>query len=758
MNADTISEIQPNGHLVSVVGEPSLTNVRWLIIGARNKGSDHFSGEIWINELRVSGVRKDKGMAMRVSADIRLADFININGQFDRKDADFHTVNERFGRGSNTMGGSLNAGIKLEKLLPSSWGVSLPVTMNYSKSRMTPKYLPGSDILVTKNTVSDSLLKTIRTENQKQGFNVSFSKRTKSRNFWTRYLVDPIGSSFNYNRSDMSSSQIKNSTNIAYKGSFSYNLSFGDQYYWQPLKWLGNKGIFKKISDTKFYYLPSKINLQMDGNSNLKDSETRSGVVTNVVTKNFSRNLSTSLRPFKVLSFDLTKAMSSDMRFTSWEEIFTSFNPGMPLSKTQNFSTSFNPQIFSWLSHNVKYSSNYRWNDNPQMRSRGTGQSASVSTNFTVSGKFDPGKLVSSFSKKSTPSRTSRTRRPVTRSKPDEKTEQKDEEKKDDEKKPFPLLSLFSLIGKGIEKIDPISISITETKSANNYGILGTPSFAYQMGTTLDPGVDYSENVTQRSSSRINHRISIKSGLRITSNLTANIDYEISDSKNTTTQTTGDVQKSTLLLGDKGIPFPNWSLNWRGLEKLPVVSKVTRSMTLSHNFSGNMTTTWNDHPNNVTQQTISKDFRPLVGVAFTLKNGLSGNIQYSTTTSLTEQKKYSTGRTKKVSSSLNISANYAMRGGIKIPFLKKRLENNIDISVVFTKSYNATLQSKSATGEFAEMSLTKNWSFQPKLTYTFSRTVRGGMNLELGEREDLRAGKTKITGFGLNAIISLAGS
>ena len=758
LDADTISETQSNGHLITVVGEPSLTNVRWLIIGAKNKWTDRFTGEIWINELRVSGVRKDKGMAMRVSADIRLADFITINGQFDRKDADFHTVNERFGQGSNTLGGNLNASINLEKLLPAAWGISLPVRTNFSKSRQTPKYLPGSDILVNKNTVPDSLLKTIRTENQRQGLNVSFSKRTKSRNFWVRYLIDPIQSSFNYTRNDMSSSQIKNSTNIAYKGSFSYNLNFGDQNFWEPFKWMGDKGIFKKISGTKFYYLPSKINLQMSGNNNLKDSETRSGVLTNVETKNFARNFSTSLRPFKALSLDLTKTMSSDMRYAKWEDVFTSLSPGTPLSKTQNISTSFNPQIFSWLTPSVKYSSNYRWNDNPQMRSRGTGQSASVSTNFTISGKFDPGKLVSSFSKKSNRRTTSRPRRPVTRQKPEEKTEEKDDKQTDEEKKTFPLLSFLSLIGKGIEKIDPISISITETKSANNYGILGTPSFAYQIGSTLDPGVDYSENVTQRSSSKIDHRFSLRSGFRITSNMTASIDYEISNSKNTTTQTTGNIQKSTLLMGDKGIPFPNWTFQWRGLEKLPVVSKITRTMSLSHNFSGRMTTTWNDHPDNITQQTISRDFRPLVGFSFTLKNGINGNIQYNTTQSLTEQKKYSTGRTKRISSNLNISANYSMRGGIKLPFMKKKLENNIDLSIVFTKSYNATLQSRSATGEFAEMSLTKNWSFQPKLTYTFSRTVRGGMHLELGEREDLRAGKTKITGFGINAVISLAGS
>jgi len=754
--SEWISETLENGHTITVVGQPSLTNTRWLIIGVRNTGHHPWTGQVWLDELRVSGVRKDKGMAMRVRADIQLADFITLNGEFNRKDADFHTVNERFGKGSNSMGGNVNASIKLEKLLPTSWGLSLPVSANYSKTLQIPKYLPGSDILVNKNTVPDSLMKTIRTENKRQGLNVSFSKRTKSRNFFIRYLVDPIRGGFNYNQTHISSSQIKFQKNLSYKGNFSYDLSFGNQYYWQPFKWLGDKGIFKKFSQSKFYYLPSRFSYKMTANHTVKDSETRGGIASNILTKNLTRNISTGIRPFDILSFDLTKSQSTDMRLAKWEEIVTSANPGIPLSKTQQFSTNFTPKIFTWLTHSAKYSANYRWTDNPQMRERGTGQSASVSTNFTISGNFNPQKLIQSLRKKSTRT-TSARRRPVTRQRPEQQTEPEFEEEPDEkEKKPFPLLSIFSLIGKGIEKIDPITISITETKSAQNYGILGTPSIAYMIGTTLDPGVDYSENVTQRSSMKEDYRVRFGSGFKITSQLTAKLNYDFSKSENQTTQITGNKSQSTLLVKDKAIPFPNWTVQWRGLEKLPLISRVVKTMSMNHSFSGKTTETWNESPGNITQETISKDFRPLLGVSITFKNNLTTNIQYTTTQQLSEQKKYSSGRTKRISSNLNISANYSLRGGFKLPFLKgKKLDNAIDFSLSFTSSFNSNSQSREATGEFTEMSRTKNWSFQPKISYTFTRTVRGGLHLELGEREDLRAGKTKITGFGVNATISL---
>jgi hypothetical protein len=498
----------------------------------------------------------------------------------------------------------------------------------------------------------------------------------------------------------------------------------------------------------------------MNGNNNIKDSETRTGVLSYVVQKQFSRNISTSLRPFQALSFDLTRSQSSDMRDACWKDVLTSFNPGTPLSKTQQISTSFNPTFFSWLTNTIKYSANYQWSDNPQMKSKGTGQSSRVSTNFTISGSFNPQKFVGIFKKKS--SRGGRTRRrprrPVTRNKPEQQAEEGKKEEETKEKKPFFLLSALSFLGKGFEKIDPISISITETKSAQNYGILGTPSLEYQLGFTLDPGVDYSESVTQRPSTKEDHRLSIRSGLKITANLTAKFDYEYSSSSSQSTQTSGNISRSTLLTGDKGIPFPNWTVQWRGLEKLPLISKVARTVSFNHGFSGKMTENWSDSPDNVTQQTISRDFRPLIGMSMTMKNGLTANVQYSTTEEFSEQKKYGTGQTKRISTNINISANYNIRGGFKIPFLGgKKLDNNIDISITYTKSDNTTFQKKGATEDFTKTALTKNWSLQPKITYTFTRTVRGGINLELGEREDLRMGKTKITGFGINAVISLAG-
>ena len=108
-----------------------------------------------------------------------------------------------------------------------------------------------------------------------------------------------------------------------------------------------------------------------------------------------------------------------------------------------------------------------------------------------------------------------------------------------------------------------------------------------------------------------------------------------------------------------------------------------------------------------------------------------------------------------------MSGSYAKRGGIRIPFLKnKKLDNNIDFKLTFEKSLNVTFQSNRLDVEFQKdnkTTETKNWSLEPRVDYTFSSTVQGGIYFKVGQREDLRMGKTRISAFGINCNISLAG-
>jgi cell surface protein SprA len=242
---------------IRIKGEPSLTNIRVLYAGVenRNKSASKFTGEIWLNELRLSDVEKEKGMAMRARMDLALSDFVTMNAELNRQDADFHNVATRFGSGNNKLAGTVNGNVKLDKLLPKSWGISLPLTLNYARSESTPKYAPGKDILITDETPVKEV-ESSRTTSVQKGFGLSFDKTTRSKNFLVKHTLDNIRASLSQTVAEQASPTIESSQRTAWAGNMDYSLQFGQNTFVQPFKFLGGLPLLKSLGETKLYYLP----------------------------------------------------------------------------------------------------------------------------------------------------------------------------------------------------------------------------------------------------------------------------------------------------------------------------------------------------------------------------------------------------------------------------------------------------------------------------------------------------------------------
>lgn len=61
------SREDPNfpGKQFIVVGNPGLHNINYIVIGAVNRGRYPLDSEIWLDELRITGVERESGTAMR---------------------------------------------------------------------------------------------------------------------------------------------------------------------------------------------------------------------------------------------------------------------------------------------------------------------------------------------------------------------------------------------------------------------------------------------------------------------------------------------------------------------------------------------------------------------------------------------------------------------------------------------------------------------------------------------------------------------
>ena len=64
----TDEEGQLTGKRVKIVGKPALNRLQYFSVGVKNTGDETINGELWLDELRLSGVKKEKGVTMRVQS------------------------------------------------------------------------------------------------------------------------------------------------------------------------------------------------------------------------------------------------------------------------------------------------------------------------------------------------------------------------------------------------------------------------------------------------------------------------------------------------------------------------------------------------------------------------------------------------------------------------------------------------------------------------------------------------------------------
>ncbi len=143
----------PPGSFYRVLGNPSLTQVVYLSIGIENprgKGTTRpLVGAIWANELRLTSVDNTPGWAYRFDTQLKLADLGSVSFNYSKVDPNFHTLEQKFGSRMNSTSWALNASMAFERFFPEEWaGTSMPFSYSHSEGFVRPRYLPNSDVLV----------------------------------------------------------------------------------------------------------------------------------------------------------------------------------------------------------------------------------------------------------------------------------------------------------------------------------------------------------------------------------------------------------------------------------------------------------------------------------------------------------------------------------------------------------------------------------------------------------------------------------
>ena len=225
---------QETGEKVTISGKPALNRLQYFAVGLKNTGNVPIGGEVWIDELRLSGVKKEKGVAMRVQSSLKLSDLGSATVVYSRQDADYHRLQERLSKSNNTSENfNMTGKIDLHRFLPRSLGISIPINGSFTQNQSRPKFFSGEDILVDPNNTPDSIMILSNTIS----LNTSIKKTGKSDNKIMKYTLDNISLNFSASQSRSSDVTYSEKWSETYSGKFAYNLSFGRNNYIKPLKW-----------------------------------------------------------------------------------------------------------------------------------------------------------------------------------------------------------------------------------------------------------------------------------------------------------------------------------------------------------------------------------------------------------------------------------------------------------------------------------------------------------------------------------------
>ena len=352
---DVAYERLANGDVIKVVGNPSIGAVSEYAIGVRNLGrpiDKEENIEVWVDEMRLSGVRKESGMAMRSSISANFADFFDVSANLKQSDANFHQVDQRTGGNESSIDGSMSAKVSLDKFLDPALGISIPVSGNMSSNLKIPKYAGGNGDVRTTSLAPESELNiwkrfgdlgfsrehlqdkylvddrgqlvmdttrgipyqdlskwgidTLFTTAQQYSWNVSYSKSKESPNWFLAYTTDKLKPSFSHSQKYQSSLKNQYSKSFTNTGKLSYLLPF-DKRQLDVFGWTEPIPFLNRLQDSRFSYLPSRFAAGVDATEKRSSTKYRNAVERPSYSLSSTRNYSIGYSPFQSMTFDFNK-------------------------------------------------------------------------------------------------------------------------------------------------------------------------------------------------------------------------------------------------------------------------------------------------------------------------------------------------------------------------------------------------------------------------------------------------------------------
>ncbi len=397
---------------VTVLGSPSISDVKAIMIGIRNPKKTTFNSdddgqskcaEIWVNELRLTDFNSKSGLAAtgRIKADLADLGNVSLSGLYSTPG--YGSIEKKTSERSKeyTRNFDFSTNLELGKFFPEKIGIRLPMHFDYSEVRLTPKYNQLDPDVILKDDLKNF---NVADQDSLKALNENFTMR-KNLNF-INVRKDRVGASskshfydienwdFTYSYSEIFTRNvdIEYELHRTYRGGIGYNFNNNPKNY-KPFGTIpAFKGkAFALIKDFNFYLLPKLFSFRTDMDREYSKRLLRNKSQYDVIieptylkkwdwTRNYDLkyDLASSLRldyTANIISYisELPGGIEKDDPYydKQKEQIKSEIlSLGTKSQYVHNFALNYTIPInkvplLDWLSATARYQTNYKWMASP---------------------------------------------------------------------------------------------------------------------------------------------------------------------------------------------------------------------------------------------------------------------------------------------------------------------------------------------------------------------------------------------------------
>jgi len=423
--------IYDNGHKITIVGNPTLSDVQVIMVGVRNPKKSSLTpsddglskcAEVWVDELRLTGFIEKGGWAATSTINANLADLGTATLAGKISTPGFGGLEQGINDLSKetTKEYDIATTIELGKFLPEKTGIKIPMHFDYSHTVSTPQYNPlDPDVLLTDdlNTYTstkekDTVKKMVQDYTVRKSLNFMNVKKEKTGTSKKAHIYDVENLDFSYSYTEQTHRDIdiEHDLKKEYKGSIGYNYSNTPKNF-MPLskvKFL-SYGPLKLIKDFNFYIMPKTLMFRTDmdrfySEDKLRNTSDAVLLIDTTFVKSFTWDRNYGMK------FDLTQNLKVDYTATAdaridepagridkaWKRDSVISNI-KDFGRMTNYDQALNVNYaipinkiswFNWITSSAKYTGTYSWMGAP-LSATSLGNNIENSNTKQLNGNFN---------------------------------------------------------------------------------------------------------------------------------------------------------------------------------------------------------------------------------------------------------------------------------------------------------------------------------------------------------------------------------